>query len=161
MAGILPCTTSMNAKPVMYLDLDDTILTWAEGKPAPAEGVREFLLWALEQFEVRWLTRWARDGCMAPDLVRDLGKLTGVEPERLREIQGLDWSEGSKLDGIAWVEHVVRDRPFVWIEDDNTGADHRAFFHRHSFMDSYRHCDVTQEPEALRQSHEELKRLFD
>lgn len=149
----------MSDKPVLYLDLDDTILTWAEGKPAPADGVRDFLLWALDRFEVRWLTRWARDGCMADDLLVDLGKLTGVEPARLRQIRGLDWSEGSKLDGIAWAEHIVQDRPFIWIEDDNTGADHHSFFERHEFTGSYRHCDVTRDPTALLRSHAELKRI--
>lgn len=151
----------MNRKPVLYLDLDDTILTWARGKPEPAEGVREFLLWALDRFEVRWLTRWARDGRMSPDLVVDLGKLTGVEADRLREIDGLDWNEGSKLDGIAWVEHIVQGRPFVWLEDDNTGAEHRAFFGHHGFDESYRHCDVTKDPDALLRSFQELKRRHD
>lgn len=151
----------MNDKPVLYLDLDDTILTWADGEPAPAEGVREFLLWALECFEVRWLTRWARDGCMAPDLIVDLGKLTGVAPDRLREIRGVDWSDGSKLDGIAWLEHIVQERPFVWIEDSETGTDHHAFFDRHGFTDCYVHCDVTRDAGALRQAHALLKRLHD
>lgn len=148
----------MNRRAVLYLDLDDTVLSWADGKPAPGTGVREFLLWALEHFEVRWLTRWARDGCMDPGLLVDLCKLTGVETDRLRTIQGMDWSEGTKLDGIAWSEHVVLGRPFVWLEDDNTGAEHQAFLASHGLADCFHHCDVTQDPEALREAHSELER---
>lgn len=141
---------------VLYLDLDDTILTWKDGSPAPGPGVRDFLLWALDRFEVRWLTRWARDGCMSSDLLTDLAKLTGVEEERLRSIRGLDWSDGTKLDGLAWVEHMVRGRPFVWLEDDNTGANHQYFLELHGFAHCYWHCDVTEDPEALRTAHSVL-----
>lgn len=148
----------MEPRAVLYLDLDDTILTWADGSPAPGAGVREFLLWALGHFEVRWLTRWARDGTMEPGLLRDLSKLTEVETERLGEIRGLDWSDGTKLDGIAWAEHIVLGRPFLWLEDDNTGAEHRAFLDAHELAHCYRHCDVTQDPEALVNAHAELKR---
>lgn len=158
MAGILPLAACMDERAVLYLDLDDTILSWADGKPAPGEGVREFLLWALDRFEVRWLTRWARDGRMEPGLLIDLCKLTGVETARLRGIHGLDWSEGTKLDGIAWAEHVVRGRPFLWLEDDNTGADHQAFLEHHGLGHCFHHCDVTQDPQALRRAHSELER---
>lgn len=144
-------------RPVLYLDLDDTVLSWQDGSPAAGRGVREFLLWALDRFEVRWLTRWARDGCMDPGLLKDLGKLTGVDPERLGVIRGLDWSDGTKLDGIAWAEHIVRGRPFIWLEDDNTGADHRQFLDLHDLADCYLHCNVTDDPEALLSAHSELK----
>jgi hypothetical protein len=147
----------MTGRPVLYLDLDDTVLTWADGEPAPAEGVREFLLWALDRFEVRWLTRWARDGRMDPGLLEDLCSLTGVETDRLSEIHGVDWSDGTKLDGIAWLEHVVLERPFVWLEDEETGADHRPFLQRHGFAECFLHCDVTQDGDALRRAHEELR----
>lgn len=147
----------MNDRPVLYLDLDDTILTWESGEPAPAKGVREFLLWALEHYEVRWLTRWAPDGRMDPDLLVDLSKLTGVETERLKEIRGLDWEGGSKLDGIAWVEHLVMERPFIWMEDDNTGAEHCSFLVLHGFGECFRRCNVTQNANALRQVHAEMK----
>ena len=150
----------MSEKAVLYLDLDDTILTWADGSPAPGAGVRDFLLWALDRFEVRWLTRWARNGCMAPDLLVDLSKLTGVDPDRLKTIQGLDWSIGTKLDGIAWSEHVVRGRPFVWLEDDQTGADHRGFLQLHGLQECYVHCDVTDDPDALTNAHSALRRSY-
>lgn len=151
----------MSTRPVLYLDLDDTIISWADGKPRPAAGVGEFLSWALDRFEVRWLTRWARDGCMEPRLLRDLSKLTGVAEERLREIRGLDWGGGDcKLDGIAWLEHLVLGRPFLWVEDESVGEGEIALLTQHGFRDFYRWCNVTRDPGAVRTLHGQLREAF-
>lgn len=147
----------MTHRTVLYLDLDDTILTWAEGKPEPGPGVREFLDWALETFEVRWLTRWAPDGWMSRDLVVDLCKLTGIDATRLRRIKGLNWEGGTKLDGIAWVEHILLERPFIWLEDGDTGASHEDFLQLHGFGNCFHLCNVTRDAEALRRAHAELR----
>jgi hypothetical protein len=53
-------------RPVLYLDLDDTLLTWAASRPLAAPGAREFVLWALEHYEIRWLTRWCPTGSWSP-----------------------------------------------------------------------------------------------
>ncbi|HEX2167153.1 MAG TPA: hypothetical protein VHG09_07925, partial [Longimicrobiales bacterium] len=78
----------MQQRPVLYLDLDDTVISWEGGSPSGAAGLREFLLWALETFEVRWLSRWARDGRMSPKLIHDLAKMSGVAEHRLEPIGG-------------------------------------------------------------------------
>lgn len=115
-------------KPVMYLDIDDVLLDWSRGglNPRAALGAREFLLWAIDNYEVRWLTYWAPNGRLDPDDVGVLARTLQVPPSVLHEIRGLDWSGGStpvwgvhtKLDGIAWVEHLAMGRPFVWVEDE-------------------------------------------
>lgn len=145
------------APPVLYLDLDDTILSWADGSPRPGPGATEFLLWALDRFEIRWLTTWCPNGRMEAGLLGDLSKLTNVPVERLRTIRGFDWEGGSKLDGIAWVEHVVLGRPFLWIEDSNVPPEALEFLDCHGLRDRFRHCDVTRRPEALRELHRSLQ----
>lgn len=153
----------MSMRPVLYLDLDDTVISWADGGPRPAPGVGEFLLWALDTFEVRWLTRWARDGDMDPGLLRDLAKLTSVPEDRLREIRGLDWGwDGGdwKLNGIAWLDHVGLGRPFVWLEDEGVGQREIDLLARHGFPGCYWHCNVTRDPDVLRSIQGKLQRAY-
>jgi hypothetical protein len=142
---------------VLYLDLDDTVISWAAGFPAGAPGLREFLIWALETFEVRWLTRWARTGAMEPRLLADLAAMSGVPVERLAAIRGLPWGgTDCKLDGIAWVEHIVLQRPFLWLEDETIGVRATDFLAAHGFAGCWHHCNVTRDPHALRVLHRQL-----
>lgn len=90
------------------------------------------------------------------DWTRRMFRTAAAASELLRNV-----TEGSKLDGIAWSEHIVQGRPFVWLEDDNTGAEHRLFLHQHGFGDSFRHCDVTRDPNALVLSFVRLKERHD
>lgn len=142
--------------PVLYLDLDDTIVSWADGSPRRAPGVTAFLSWALERYEVRWLTTWCPGGRMEARLLADLTKLTGVPSERLRRVRGVSWDGGSKLDGIAWLEHVVLRRPFLWVEDGSVRPEALRFLARHGFADRFRHCDVTRDPYAVLRLHRKL-----
>lgn len=139
--------------------MDDTLLTYhGTGEPRAAPGAPEFLRWAVERFVVRWLTSWCPEGRLPERKVRGLCVYTGLEPELVRGIRGLDWSFGSKLDGIAWVEHLVLGRPFLWIEDaQGVGEPERAALAALGLSHCYRECDVTAEPEALRRLHERLR----
>ena len=143
-------------RPVLYLDLDDTIVSWATGEPRGAPGVDEFMMWALRTFEVRWLTSWTPGGQMEESLLVDLAKLTGVDVDLLRCIRGLDWEGGSKLDGIAWLEHVVLERPFVWMEDGTLPDPALEFLRAHGFADCFVLCDVTRDEGALTRLHQRL-----
>jgi hypothetical protein len=143
-------------RPVLYLDLDDTIVSWATGEPRPAAGVEDFLTWALRRFEVRWLTSWTPTGQMEESLLHDLSKLTGVDTSLLRCIHGLDWDGGSKLDGIAWLEHVVLRRPFVWIEDGSLPEHTLDFLRARGFRDCFIRCDVTHDEDAVVRLHQRL-----
>lgn len=150
-------------RPVLYLDLDDTLVAWPEGRegsPRAAEGARDFLRWALERYEVRWLTTWCPDGRMAAELLSDLGRLLDLPDEALEGIRGMDWSGSRcKLDGVAWVEHVVAGRPFLWLEDDyGFGERERRFLEAHGMADRYRHVNVTEDAGALARVHRELRR---
>ena len=153
-------------RPVLYLDLDDTLIAWPDGRrgsPRGARGGREFLCWALERYEVRWLTTWCPDGRMDAKLLRDLGRMLGLAPESLERIRGLDWSgSGCKLDGIAWMEHVVLGRPFVWLEDEyGFGERERRFLQAHGLAASHHPVNVTTDADALCRVHAGLRAQTD
>lgn len=145
-------------RPVLYLDLDDTLISW-RGGPHAAPGAREFLLWALDTHEVRWLTTWCPSGEMEERLLRDLAKMLRLDVDVLRAVRGFDWDHSRcKLDGIAWLEHLVLGRPFLWIEDEyGLGEREVRFLHANGLLHRYRHCNVTEEPDALARLHAELR----
>jgi hypothetical protein len=145
---------ALRMRPVLYLDLDDTIIAWPNGRggsPRGARGAGELLCWAMEHFEVRWLTTWCPDGRMAPGLLRDLARMLRLPPEQLEGIRGLDWSAGGcKLDGIAWMEHLVLGRPFVWLEDEyGFGERERRFLRAHGLGASHVAVNVSTDADAL------------
>lgn len=148
----------MELRPVLYLDLDDTLITYASGNPQAAEGAHEFLLWALERFEVRWLTTWCPNGVMGDSLLADLCKMVEIETDTVKHIRGFDWEDTeSKLNGIAWLEHEALGRPFLWVEDDyGVGERELEVLRESGFIGSYRHCNVTEDPGALRRLHASL-----
>lgn len=150
-------TGGADARPVLYVDLDDTLVSWSTGEPRGAPGADRFVRWALDRFEIRWLTTWAPSGRMDAKLLGDLCKLIGVSTEELRRIRGLSWEGGSKLDGIAWLEHLVLGRRFVWIEDESLPDHALDFLVRHGFRKCFHHCDVTREEGALRRLHRRLE----
>jgi hypothetical protein len=149
----------MREKPVLYLDLDDTLISW-EGGPHAAPGAREFVVWALARFEIRWLTTWCPGGEMEDPLLGDLCKMLQLPAEELRAIRGFEWPEdGSKLNGLAWLEHLVLGRPFIWLEDDYGFTEReRSFLVQNRLINSYRHCNVTEDPHSLRRVHSSLQR---
>lgn len=146
-------------RPVLYLDLDDTLISWDGGTPHAAPGARAFFLWALERYEVRWLTTWCPDGEMEEKLLGSLSDMLQVPVELLREIRGFDWAASErKLDGIAWLEHVVLGRPFLWIEDENGVREREVrFLREHGLLDRYRHVNVTTDAGAIARLHAELR----
>lgn len=146
---------------VLYLDVDDVLIDWSGNVAKPATGGREFLLWALERFEVRWLTRRCPDGEMPEPLANEIAALFGLPASLLTAIRGVDWSGGeSKLNGIAWLEHLVLGRPFLWVEDENgvremelqalVGLGLHACYH---------HCNTSMDPQSLAGVHERLRAL--
>jgi hypothetical protein len=154
--------SALDPRPVLYLDLDDTLVCWRGGHPRAAPGARDFVRWALARFEVRWLTTWCPDGEMADSLLLDLARLLEVQPSTLRHIRGFDWAASeSKLNGIAWLEHLVLGRPFVWLEDNyGVQAWELGFLERHGLLPAYRRVNVTEDPDSLRRVHQELEREF-
>jgi hypothetical protein len=141
----------MEPRPVLYLDLDDTLIAWDTGGPRGAPGAHEFMLWALAHFEVRWLTTWCPSGTMGESLLDDLARMLRIPIEEFRDIRGCEWeASGSKLNGITWMEHLVLNRPFVWLEDEYGFRDReRHFLAQHHLLGCYVHCNVTEDPQSI------------
>lgn len=153
-----PCE-AVATKPVLYLDLDDTLVSWRGGHPHAAPGAGHFVRWALRHFEVRWLTTWCPNGEMGESLLGDLAHMLGIPVDELRHIRGGDWdATESKLNGVMWLEHVVLERPFLWVEDNyGVGTRELAFLEAHGFLNSYHQINVTEDPEALQRLHARLR----
>lgn len=148
---------------VMYLGIDDTLLRYPDGRdarPVPTPGAGEFLAWALDTHEVRWLSRRCPSGTMNDEMKERLSRLPGLEVGRLDSVRGLDWScSGRKLDGIAWLEHLVLDRPFLWIGDESDlRAPERELLAGLGLEDCWRVCNATKQQGALNRLHETLQR---
>lgn len=149
-------------RPVLYLDIDDTILSWATGEPRPAPSSRCFLLWAMDRFEVRWLTRWCPSGHMPDGLVGDLSKMVGVDASGLRSISGCSWEHSEiKANGIAWLEHTVLGRDFAWVEDPGGVSDRDLeILGLAGYRDRYIPCNVTEHEADLDRVQEILSARF-
>ena len=100
----------------MYLDVDDTLIVWTNdigGFGAPRSA--DFINWALEHFEVRWLTMWCPSGRMRMEGAEELSyRLAGkIAPEIFKNIVNTKQFIGRKTEAIDYDDP----RPWVWVED--------------------------------------------
>ena len=102
-------------KPVMYLDIDDTLICWYKN-PKPAFKAKQFLLWATTHFEVRWLTWWCPSGTLDDADARKLGYFFELPSSVFSDIRNPLSFVKNKTDAIDWKEHYSG-RKWVWIED--------------------------------------------
>lgn len=149
-------------KPVLYLDVDDTLMRFPnnpkrykglepfQGLPAP--GVEDFLKWAREFCEVRWLTMWATRGTMHPDLEEKLARWLKVPQALIADWHNpIDWwdTPGSlKTSGINWDEHEAG-RPWFWIEDEHLMPGEIQILKERKVLRHYHECNVSRNPNAL------------
>lgn len=160
-------------KPVLYLDVDGVLLTFPpilekndlEARPGPlgmtpAPGARDFLKWALKHMEVRWLTAWAQGGDMLDRRAEMLGELLDIGPERLQQIPSLGWHHDSKPDGIFWVEHIVQERPFVWLDDDQMPRE-LTILEDQGLLEHFWHVDTIDDPLSLQRAWKRLQQHFE
>lgn len=166
--------TEFFRRPVMYLDIDDTLLTYNDGvweatygrltnnsiiSPnaiIAAPGAGEFIVWALEHFEIRWLTFWCPSGRMHPKRAEQLAGALGVSPDLIASIEGISFAHSlNKCDGIDWSEHE-RGRPWIWIEDDLPQSELQILASK-GCLDRWYRCNVTEDVNALRRLHMRLK----
>jgi len=164
-------------RPVLYLDVDDTLVTfnkvvlerlagenrgpWINGihDVVAAPGAGDFLRWALDVFEVRWLTAWCPRGIMGTEDATRLGKALGVSVETLIAIRGIPWMHGlDKTTGIDWSE-FRQGRPFVWVEDDLLPSELRTLDDMGA-LHCYRRCNVTEDIGALQKLHKALQNEY-
>lgn len=158
-------------KPVLYLDVDDTILSFNQElliarqatSGVAATGAASFLRWADEHFEIRPLTMWACNGKFSEEGADELSHLIGMLPEWWLKLSGLPHSfgqgwggRGDKISGINWEEHA-QGRPWFWLEDDLLPSEIEFLKGRNCF-DNYIRCNVSELPGRLIWIREELTR---
>lgn len=158
-------------RPVIYLDVDGTILRHPEGEShtwwlanpggGPANMVREFLEWARANCDVRWLTAWAPRGVMGAEGEAKLAKCLRVPAELLQGFENpLPWfgEYDSKVAAINWDEHF-NGRPWVWIEDEMIERERVAMTAR-GCMSHFILTESSKDPNALRDAWLETEARF-
>jgi len=144
-------------KPVLYLDIDGVLWDVTEtGTFKGSNGLEEFMTFAFEHFEVRWLTTWGHfQGCLDEKGLETLSNFTKLPIDLWKKVKpNLGW-EDLKTEGINWPEHVAG-RRFVWVEDGLLPAELQILAER-GFLDCYIHTDIFDDPDALIKTHEKLK----
>jgi len=115
-------------KPILYLDLDDTILNGG----MPVHNSQAFFEWVTKHFELRWLTLWIPNGIMDDDQAGVLsqrfgGKIPPAEFQKYNNPLSIErkderggWSY-HKTNGIDFTET----RPWAWVENRPSTAEVR------------------------------------
>lgn len=142
-----------NNKPVMFLDIDDTLLIWGEIGGFAAPGAVEFMRWAVQHWEVRWLTMWCPSGRLEPHGAAELSYRFGhqLPPEFFQAIVNPHGWFREKRRSISDAELT---RHWVWVED---GLHFSLGPYRHRFYQ----CNVTEDPLALQKTWLRLAERFD
>lgn len=157
----------MTSKPILYLDIDDVILSFRGIEAAlnggvAARGASSFLRWAEQHFEIRPLTLWANEtGLFSFDNAVELEQKTGMARGFWLQLKGLPFEMGQyggKIHGIDWMEHE-QGRPWVWLDDhmDPYDAD---FLKGRGCVENWIPCNTTREPARLLQVREVLCKRF-
>ncbi len=165
-------------RPVVYLDIDDTLLrshedslVWYQHTPRtrrlfrPAPDAREFFLWADANCDLRWLTYWAPYGYMSDRHVDYLTFLLDVPVRQIRDVRGKQWAfmqgdapNSGKCNGVDWIEHEAG-RPWVWVED-GLPPDEIAELRQRGAWSHFIRCNVTENPNAMTRAFAIVKRRF-
>ncbi|HKZ40494.1 MAG TPA: hypothetical protein VJ044_05995 [Candidatus Hodarchaeales archaeon] len=136
-------------KPVLYLDVDGVLIQFREDRTMlhyehhkggfPANRVGDFLKWADDNFEVRWLTCWCPSGQMHPERKT---RLEAILWEDLPDwVNPMTWW-GEKTYGINFDEP----RMWFWL-DDETKHDRPLMYER--FRDRLIKTNSSVDPNAL------------
>lgn len=150
---------SSNQKPVLFLDVDGVLIRYPSYKGneilyakhprgIPAPGVRDFLSWAFEHFECRWLTAWAVSGTMIRETRESLSKVLDMEPS-LFEIPNHShpWGD-NKTQAIDATEFQNGARLGFWLDDDIM-KDEQAQLRKWGLPHIFVHTNSSKDPDAL------------
>lgn len=174
----------MDMKPVMYLDVDDTlvrhpddpyqedIIEFYNANPdgGPPNNVKEFLEFAQEHFEVRWLTFWCPNGTMEESRKDDLANILAVPRSLIENIRNPMGFMGArqpsglftatlKTNAIDWDEYEAG-REFVWVEDDMMQPMEFQILRGYKARDNYICCNVSKNPNRLNEVMQILKERY-
>lgn len=145
-------------KPVLFLDVDGVLIRYTRTEALPTPHVKEFLEWAVEHFECRWLTSWAKWGTMEVPQRVTLSAILGVSESLLKKLDHTHpWSE-DKTQAIDITE--FENGPLVrWLDDDRMN-DEQATLKRWGVPEIFIHTDCSKNPNRLKQVWDELKTLL-
>jgi len=144
-------------KPVLYLDIDGTLLRFPANMireeaeafwkkyphGGPANGVADFIIWAMTHFEVRWLTCWTGIGTLDDLQVQQLSDILKVSRFRLASIVNPDHHDcTTKTTGIDF------NRDWVWVEDE-LSAHEFYYLKGRGCLDRFYYTDSSKNPNAL------------
>lgn len=147
----------MNRRLRLYLDIDGVFLRRApeSGRFSSfdvAPGAFEFLAWAVERFDCRWLSSRCRNG-KVDGALRAFRLARGSSSELQHLVQSVPaaaW-ERQKTDAIAF------DADFLWI-DDAADESERQTLARHGRLTCLIDLSVDRDPCALRQAIDQITR---
>jgi hypothetical protein len=144
---------------VLYLDVDDTVLVWTNevhGYAAPKAA--EFLHWALEHFEVRWLTMWCPSGKLEENQTQELSYRFNykVDSSVFAGITNPRSFINSKCEGIDFEDP----RPWVWVEDHLMPKEKYELENR-NVADNFYSTHVTHNRVMLQSTWKKLAERFD
>lgn len=150
-------------RPVLYVDVDDTLIVHARDGSRPAPQATAFLEWAVDAFDLRWLSYWAPAGVLDDRDLESLSRMLDMDARRLASVQGLGFggtAASTKLDAVTWLEHLVLGRPFLWIEDDDCMISIPtilAVLSDLGLRDRWVPCNVTRTPHRLARIYDALQ----
>lgn len=150
---------------IVYLDIDDTLITWTESGMVAAPDAGSFVRWLHDHFEVRWLTAWAPIGKLwehdaaqlawllnekkVDDTLSEMIWLLNKESINPRSWQNL------KTDAIDFDDS----RPWIWIEDDILDRE-KVILADKKVPANWIRCNVTEDINAILKTWDEVAKKF-
>ena len=144
-------TTWPLGPPIMYLDVDDTILQWTNEAPGAAPPyMGRFLSWAFRHFDVRWLTSWCPCGTMEDSRVHNLynilsGQWSSLREETLKGANHIDGWERLKTDVIDFSMPL---NSWIWVEDALLPEEYEIL-RKHDALVNWVELNVTERPNSV------------
>lgn len=144
---------------VLYLDVDDTLLVWTNehgGRAAPK--AKEFIEWADQHLEVRWLTAWCPSGKMQRARAEELAEKFShkVPPEFFERFTNPKHWIDEKTKAVDFNDP----RPWVWVEDRLLTTETK-FMQDNRYIDNFYACNVTTNRMVLQSVWRKLAKKFD
>lgn len=147
---------------VLYLDIDDTLIRWTNDENGiAAPNAAKFVMWALEHFEVRWLTMWCPIGTLEEHRAEDLSirfnrkiskeTFMGItNPNSFFAAGDMYKTNGIDLDDV---------RPWVWVEDEILPYEVEVL-RADKTLQHFHQCNVSEDPHRLIEVAKELSKKF-
>jgi hypothetical protein len=120
----------------------------------PAEGAANFIHWAMEHFEVRWLTCWTGIGFLGASDSERLADILQVSKNRLASIVNPDSHNcTTKTTGIDFT------RDWVWVEDELSAHEFYELQQK-GCLDRFFYTDSSKDKHALTLTQHHLAKRY-